>query len=190
MALIGRLLKGRRAGGERLAWEAPNFACARTLSLTSPAFADGEPIPVAYASKRAGGRDQSPALAWSQVPSGTEQLLLVIEDPDVPMRVPFIHCVALIEPSVTSLPDGALNAHNPAPGVRLLRSTMGRGYLGPAPIKSHGPHRYVFQLFALAKPVPLPSNATTLESAKPRQVLAAVADVLARGRLDGLYERP
>jgi hypothetical protein len=28
---------------------------------------------------------------------------------------------------------------------------MGRGYLGQAPIRGHGPHRYVFELFALAK---------------------------------------
>jgi len=190
MALISRLLRSRRAGGGGLAWDAPHFASANALRLTSPAFADGEPIPVVHASKRAGGRDQSPSLAWSHVPSGTEQLLLVIEDPDAPTRLPFVHCLALIEPSLAGLPDGALNADTPSPGVRLLRSTLGRGYLGPAPIKGHGPHRYVFQLFALATPVPLPCSVTTLESAKPRQVLAAAADVLARGRLDGLYERP
>ncbi len=190
MALIGRLLKNRRAGGKHLAWGAPNLACTNTLRLTSPAFEDGEPIPAAHASKRAGGGDQSPALAWSQVPSSTDQLLLVIEDPDAPTRVPFVHCVALIEPSITDLPERALSADTPTPGVRLLRSGMGRGYLGPAPIRGHGPHRYVFQLFALAKPVPPPSNGTALESAKPRQVLATATDVLARGRLDGLYERP
>lgn len=190
MALIGRLLKNRHAGDEDLAWSAPNLACANTLTLTSPAFEDGQAIPATHASKRVGGRDLSPALAWSEVPSGTEQLLLVIEDPDAPTRLPFIHCVALIEPSINGLAEGALDADAPARGVRLLRSGMGRGYLGPAPIKGHGPHRYVFQLFALAKPVLPPSNGTALESAKPRQVLATATDVLARGRLDGRYERP
>jgi Raf kinase inhibitor-like YbhB/YbcL family protein len=190
LTLIGRLLKSRRSGQTLLAWNAPNLASGNALLLTSPAFEDSQTIPVAHASKRAGGRNQSPALDWSGVPSGTEQLLLVIEDSDVPMREPFIHCVALIDRSMSGLPEGALNADTPAPGVQLLRSGTGRGYLGPAPIKGHGPHRYAFQLFALAKPLPPPSSSTTLESAKPRQVLATVADVLARGRLDGLYERP
>ncbi len=121
MALIGRLLKNRHAGDEHLAWDAPNLACANTLTLTSPAFEDGQPIPATHASKRVGGRDLSPALAWSGVPSGTEQLLLVIEDPDAPTRAPFIHCVALIEPSISGLAERALNAATPACGVWLLR---------------------------------------------------------------------
>jgi phosphatidylethanolamine-binding protein (PEBP) family uncharacterized protein len=75
---------------------------------------------------------------------------------------------------------GALDGENPAGGVRILRSGMGRGYRGPAPIKGHGPHRYVFQVFALAKPI----TAGSLDSARPRDVLAA-----AGGRLDGFYER-
>lgn len=73
--------------------------------------------------------------------------------------------------------------------MRVLRSGMGSGYLGPAPTKRHGPHRYVFQIFALAKPVTTGSSGTVLGSGRPRNVLAAAGDVLARGRLDGFYER-
>jgi hypothetical protein len=47
----------------------------------------------------------------------------------------------------------------------------------------------VFQLFALAKLVTAGRNGAALDSAKPRDVLATAADVLARGRLDGSYER-
>jgi phosphatidylethanolamine-binding protein (PEBP) family uncharacterized protein len=116
-------------------------------------------------------------------------LLLVVEDPDAPTSLPFVHCVALLDPSVTSLAQGALDAKNPSGGVRMLRSGMGRGYLGPAPIKGHGPHRYAFQLFALAKPVTAALDGAALDSAKPCDVLAAAGDVLARDRLDGFYER-
>ena len=50
----------------------------------------------------------------------------------------------------------------------MLRSGLGRGYLGPEPIKGHGPHRY----------------------ARPKAVLAAITGPsLARGRPDGLHER-
>jgi phosphatidylethanolamine-binding protein (PEBP) family uncharacterized protein len=74
--------------------------------------------------------------------------------------------------------------------VRLLRSGLGRGYVGPAPIKDHGPHCYVFQLFAYATPVTSVNGGGPLEKAKPTAVLAAVpGPVPARGRLDGLHTR-
>jgi hypothetical protein len=77
----------------------------------------------------------------------------------------------------------------PSAGVRLLRSSAGDGYLGPAPPRSHGPHRYVFQLFALATPLTAGPGGAALDSARPREVLAGARDVLARGRLDGFYRR-
>jgi phosphatidylethanolamine-binding protein (PEBP) family uncharacterized protein len=67
---------------------------------------------------------------------------------------------------------------------------MGRGYLGPEPIKGHGPHRYVLQLFALPTAITSAADGATLDTAKPGAVIAAVSGpVLARGRLDGLYTR-
>jgi hypothetical protein len=183
MAVMGKLLKNRRAGQDGLAWNAPNLAGADTLALASPDFANEDTIPTMHAGKRIGGTDLSPALTWAPAPAGTAQLLLVVEDPDAPTGLPFVHCVALLDPSVTSLDHGALSADSGIDGVRTLRSGMGRGYLGPAPIKGHGPHRYVFQLFALARPITAP------EDAKPRDVLASAGEVLARGRYDGFYER-
>jgi phosphatidylethanolamine-binding protein (PEBP) family uncharacterized protein len=105
------------------------------------------------------------------------------------MPRPFVHCVALIEPQVRELPSGALAARSPAAGVRVLRSGMGRGYLGPEPIKGHGPHRYTFQLFALATAAAAGGGAAA-EQARPRALLSAVSGpVLAKGRLTGVYER-
>ncbi|GDY31997.1 YbhB/YbcL family Raf kinase inhibitor-like protein [Gandjariella thermophila] len=190
MALLGKLLRNRRAGQAGLAWNSPNLASENTLTLSSPDFEHEATIPTVHAGKRAGGKDLSPALTWSPPPADTAQLLLVIEDPDAPTPVPFNHGVALLDASVTSLAQGALDARNPASGVRVLRSGGGRGYLGPAPIKGHGPHRYVFQLFALARPLTAGPSDAALDSAKPRDVVAAAGDVLARGRLDGFYERP
>ncbi|HEV2372168.1 MAG TPA: YbhB/YbcL family Raf kinase inhibitor-like protein [Streptosporangiaceae bacterium] len=188
MGVLGTLLKNRRAGEANLAWHLPNLAGPETLALTSEAFGDGEAIPAQYAGKRVGGRNLSPQLAWSSPPEGTAQLLLVVEDADAPTSRPFVHCVALIDPSVRELPTGALAAKDPAPGVRVLRSGMGRGYLGPEPIKGHGPHHYTFQLFALAAPVT--PEGTPADQAKPRSVLSSVSGrILARARLTGVYER-
>jgi Raf kinase inhibitor-like YbhB/YbcL family protein len=178
----------RRSGQAGLAWNAPNLAGEQTLVLTSPDFAHEGTIPAVHASTRAGGEDLSPSLTWSPAPREAAQLLLVVEDPDAPTPTPFVHCVALLDPSVIRLAHGALGVARLADGVRVLRSGVGSGYFGPAPPRSHGPHLYVFQLFALAAPL-TEGSPGALESARPRDVLAAAGDVLARGRLDGFYQR-
>jgi phosphatidylethanolamine-binding protein (PEBP) family uncharacterized protein len=114
VGVVGTLLKNRRAGEAKLAWNLPNLSAPETLVLTSDAFADGEAIPAEHAGKRAGGKNLSPQLSWNAPPAGTAELLLVVEDTDVPMPRPFVHCVALIEPRVRELPTGGLAARNPA----------------------------------------------------------------------------
>ncbi|MET9220797.1 YbhB/YbcL family Raf kinase inhibitor-like protein [Streptomyces sp. NPDC088197] len=192
MPLLGRLLSNRKSGDAHAAWHLPNLQGPDLLTLTSEDFTDGGPLPLEQCAKNVGGADLSPRLAWTPLPDGTAQLLLSVEDIDVPMSKPAVHCLALIDPATAGrLDTGALSARQPAPGVRVLRSTIGRGYHGPAPIKGHGPHRYVFQLFALAAPVTDGAPTTKdLTRARPRTVLPAVASpVLARGRLTGVYER-
>ncbi|MFI6595385.1 YbhB/YbcL family Raf kinase inhibitor-like protein [Nonomuraea sp. NPDC050536] len=188
MTTSGESPKRRRAGQAGLAWNSLNLAGEQTLALSSPDFENEGTIPAVHASTRVGGKDLSPALTWSPAPQEAAQLLLVVEDPDAPTPMPFVHCVALLDPSLTGLAHGALDAATDSDGVRVLRSGIGSGYFGPAPPKSHGPHLYVFQLFALATPLTAASSGA-LESAKPREVLAAAGNVLARGRLDGFYQR-
>ncbi|MFI1916153.1 YbhB/YbcL family Raf kinase inhibitor-like protein [Nocardia sp. NPDC020380] len=187
MALLGKVLRNRRAGETQMAWNLPDLAAADDIEVTSADFTHETTLALIHAGKRAGGRDESPALAWSTPPAGTAQLLLVVEDPDAPTAQPFVHCVALLDPAVTELPRGALRAEAAPAGVRLLRSGWGREYMGPSPVKGHGPHRYAFQLFALTTPI-TEVGGKSPEEAKPRDVLAA-ARAHARGRIDGFYER-
>jgi phosphatidylethanolamine-binding protein (PEBP) family uncharacterized protein len=189
VTLLGRLLHNRRAGDAHTAWNLPNLQAQGPkspdlLTVTSQHFADGATMALEQCAKAIGGADLSPQITWSALPPGTAQLLLVVEDIDVPLSKPGVHCLALIDPAVGQLEPGALNARQPGTGVQLMRSTVGRGYHGPAPIKGHGPHHYVFELFALATLVaPQPR-------ARPRVFLPAVtASVLGRGRLTGVYER-
>lgn len=193
MALIGKLLMNRRAGETDLAWNEVVLTGPETLRLSSPAFADGGPIPAEHTGRRIGGRNISPALTWSDLPADTAQLLLIIEDVDAPASKPFVHCVALISPdlAVDGLPAGALSRDTLGPGVTLLRAQLGSGYRGPEPIKGHGPHRYVFQLFALGTPLPGSVEGLPLGRIPPRRIppLVASGSLLARGRLTGTYER-
>ncbi|MFD8418072.1 YbhB/YbcL family Raf kinase inhibitor-like protein [Streptomyces sp. NPDC059466] len=190
MSLLGRLLKNRRAGETHAAWNLPNLQGPEQLTLTSRHFSHDGLLPLEHCAKHIGGGDVSPHLAWTALPPGTAQLLLVVEDIDVPMAKPAVHCVALIDPSAGHLEPGALATRRPGPGVRVLRSTIGRGYHGPAPVKGHGPHRYVFQLFALSAPVDGAPDTTPVDRARPRALLPTLtAPVLDRARLTGVFER-
>jgi hypothetical protein len=90
MGVAGTLLKNRRSGQTRLAWNLPGLSGPQTLEVRTEAFGDGEAIPAEYAGKRAAGRNLSPPLAWTAPPPGTAELLPVMEDVDVPMRSPFV----------------------------------------------------------------------------------------------------
>jgi len=184
--LIGRLLRNVRAGEQKLLWHHPAIRTAPdTFVLSSPAFHHGGIMPAPSIARRIGGEDQSPALAWSGVPHNAVELVLVMEDPDAPLRVPSVHLLAAgISPHVSDIAAGALS--NPlTPGICFGKWVTGTAvYRGPMPPPSHGPHRYVFQLFAL-------SQATGLKAGFDKQMLirAMGGKLLARGTLTGVFER-
>jgi Raf kinase inhibitor-like YbhB/YbcL family protein len=188
LEVIGKVLNPLRAGKDELILSASKFASVpSTIQLTSSAFLDGGRIPALY-TVEAG--DISPPLAWSNVPADAQELVLIIEDYDVPFPHPLMHLLLYsIAPSTTGLAENALpNRHNDAqkPGLLLGRNSMHhQRYDGPAPIPGHGPHHYVFELFALAESIlfdEVPNRSTFLDAIKDKTVLAT-------GLLTGTYER-
>lgn len=182
---LGKALRGVRAGRDKVAANAGAFAAVpATLSLTSPAFADFGQIPPRYT---ADGEKLSPPLAWDGLPSGTAGLVLIVEDPDAPSPTPLVHALAWdLDPSSAGLAEGELKGPGgDGAGHDLGRNAYLQGqYLPPDPPTGHGPHGYVFQLFALDRPLDLKGTPTRT------QVLEAMAGhVLAKGMLIGCYER-
>ena len=114
--------------------------------------------------------------------------MLVIEDADSPTPAPIVHALVLDLPAGDgTLAEGVL----PSPGAekagpyRLGHNTFFKSaYLPPDPPPGGGAHRYVFQVYALAKP-------TGLEEGAGRGAVkdALGAGVLAKGKLIGTYER-
>jgi Raf kinase inhibitor-like YbhB/YbcL family protein len=154
-----------------------------SMSLTSDSFPAGGTMPLRFAGKGVGD-NFSPALRWSSPPAGTQELVLVMQDPDVPLRHPWVHLIAYgISASTAFIGEGELAQRNTQ--FRFGRNTFaGGGYAGPRALPGHGPHHYVFQMFALNR---------TLGFAKPpslKELLHAMDGmVLARGRLDGVFEQ-
>jgi Raf kinase inhibitor-like YbhB/YbcL family protein len=138
-------------------------------------------MPLSSAGKGVGD-NISPQLRWDGLPPQTRQVVLIIDDVDVPLPRPLLHTIAVIEPTLDGVAAGALRPGTA--GIRFIRADLGhRGYAGPRPIPGHGKHRYRFHVFAIDE-----SIADNLTTAKA--VLAAMGGhVLARGTLTGTYER-
>lgn len=177
LALLGHALSGRRADEGRSLVHAPGLQTSGALTLSSPDFADGAPMPT---ETTAYGANQSPALTWADLPAGTAELVLVMEDIDVPVRTPVVHTVALLPATLTGIARGGLADAS----VRFLAVMMGRtGYQGPRPIPGHGPHRYRFHLYALDAPLP-----ASVQRARDLPD-AAAGHVLAVGTVTGTYAK-
>jgi Raf kinase inhibitor-like YbhB/YbcL family protein len=147
---------------------------ALALSLTSPAFDAGSPIPQRYTCD---GVDRSPPLRWSQVPRRARGLALEVDDPDAPGGV-FTHWLVWNLPvTKTRIPSGVAWRFQG-------RNSFGRvGYSGPCP-PAGSKHHYVFTLFAVDRKLSLARGA-----AKPAFRRALGGHVVARARLVGTYQR-
>jgi Raf kinase inhibitor-like YbhB/YbcL family protein len=181
---LGRALRNRRAGHDKLVWARPELEAPESFSLTSPAFGHEAPIPERHRG-RLFGANISPALAWTPPPAGTVELLLIAQDPDVPTSKPATHALtAGIDPALPGIPENGLVQPSPVAGLRHGKGPLGRlGWAGPMPVPSHGPHSYVFQLYALDYRPALPAKFTLADA-----VHAMAGHVIARARLDGTYE--
>ena len=131
------------------------------LTITSPAFADGAPIPVQYSCK---GANLAPPLAWS-APSPAA---LVVDDPDAPGGA-YIHWIVTgIPPGPGSTPDGQI----PGGGKVLPNSKGQASYTGPCPPGGSGVHHYRFTLYQLPNDYKLPAH---LAGAQAAQTIAGAS---------------
>jgi phosphatidylethanolamine-binding protein (PEBP) family uncharacterized protein len=180
--MIGKLLRHFPVAGEhRSPFAGSGFTAPNGIAVTSAEFDEGGPMPTISAGKGVGA-DKSPQLSWSGTPPQTQQLVLIIDDIDVPLPRPLLHTVAVIEPGVRRVDAG--NLAPGTDGLRFIPGSLGhRGYAGPRPIPGHGPHRYRFLVFALDEPV-----AESVTKAKAL-VKRMAGHVLARGVLTGTYAR-
>lgn len=145
---------------------APNAPAGGPLTISSPAFADGAPIPVQYTCKGAG---VAPPLVWS-APLGAA---LVVDDPDAPAGL-YVHWVVTgIAPGAGSTDEGQTPA-----GATTLPNTAGQtAYQGPCPPAGTGTHRYRFTLYQLPNDYQLPGGLAGVQAA---QAIAGAATAQAQ----------
>jgi Raf kinase inhibitor-like YbhB/YbcL family protein len=149
-------------------------AVAAALVVTSPAFHNGGAIPTRYTCD---GKDVSPPLRWSHVPTRARTLALRLDDPDAPGGT-FTHWTIWNLSATTS--GIAAGAKWSFQGT----NSFGRvGYGGPCPPPGSR-HHYVFRLYALD------TRLTIRRGARSTQLAAGLrGHVVGTARLVGLFRR-
>lgn len=151
MKWFGQLLSPLRPGVDALTSSKLGRTAAVGIGVTSPVFKESEAIPQLFTID---GDGRFPGIAWSGLPGETKEVVLLVEDADIPFVVPVTHLIVhSIDPALTEIETGAVKpymARASEAGWACGRNFLGAaGWTPPAPPPGHGPHRYAFQVFAL-----------------------------------------
>jgi Raf kinase inhibitor-like YbhB/YbcL family protein len=177
---LGRALRNVRAGHAKLAVARlgdENKIGKGGFKLTSAAFADGGMLDPSFTADEEDS--VAPPLEWTAPPAGTQELVLIVEDPDAPAPEPFCHWL------VWGLPGQKGQILEGETPPRVGKNSFGNSeWLLPDPPTGHDSHDYVFQLFALDLPL------TLMPGARREELLEAIdGHVLAVALLTGTYKR-
>jgi Raf kinase inhibitor-like YbhB/YbcL family protein len=181
---IGESLHHQRAGIEHTVFHRLGRPAMPHIDVQSAAFSQGGSIPIEYT---ADGVGYSPPLRWRGVPFTTASIVLIVEDADSPTPQPLVHAIVVnMGVDDAELEEGAINSPgHEGFGLQVGRNSfLKQSWLPPDPPPGHGPHRYVFQIFALHTGEPF-------SQIPGRQELfdAVAARAVAGGYLIGKYGR-
>jgi len=147
------------------------------LTLSSSSFQNSEAIPSQYTCD---GKNINPPLSISGVPSGTQSLVLIMDDPDAvkPAGHVWDHWVVFnIQPTINNIQEGEEPEGTPG-----ITSSGVLKYGGPCP--PDGEHLYFFKLYALDSMLELDEGVTK------KDVEDAMQDhVIEETQLTGTYIR-
>jgi Raf kinase inhibitor-like YbhB/YbcL family protein len=175
-ATAALLIAAPALAGGLVSIQRPETQTSGKLTVGSPSFKAGGPIPVKYTPF---GQDVSPALNWSVAPAAKSYAILV-DDPDAPEPQPFSHwAVWNIPANMTMVPEGS------KAGVQGTNGHGKIGYIGPHPPAADPPHHYHFQVLALDRILSTPAGAD-----RGAVLAAAKGHVVAKGEVLGTFQAP
>lgn len=148
------------------------------MQLTSPSFEHEGTIPRKYTCE---GENVVPPLKIRGVPEDAVSLVLIMDDPDVPLALRedgmWDHWIVYdIPPATTEIREG-----EEPEGTHGLGTADNLDYFGPCPPDTE--HRYYFKLYALDTRLDLPERAS-----KQQVEQAMQGHVLDQTELMGRYE--
>jgi Raf kinase inhibitor-like YbhB/YbcL family protein len=165
------------------------------MTLSIPGFPDGGHIPVKFSQAAPGvapGEGMSPAMSWTNVPSGTQSFFLHMHDLDVVRNKTTddqAHWLVWnIPASVTGLPEGVPKGSQLQDGSYQISAT-GPMYRGPGAAASGPIHHYVFELYALDTKLDVKPSGDAFET-RSNVVKAIQGHILGKAVYGGLFRRP
>jgi Raf kinase inhibitor-like YbhB/YbcL family protein len=153
------------------------------FKMTS-AYYDEDWMPVQYTCGTADGA--SPAVQWTDPPSGTISFALIFHDMDVAPgngAMDVTHWIPWnIAASATRLPAGVQPDSSPD-GIQQGKNVRGvNGYQPPCPPVGVRPHHYIFELYALDTKLDLPAGSSRADLLK-----ALDGHVIGKASLVGIF---
>jgi Raf kinase inhibitor-like YbhB/YbcL family protein len=146
----------------------------KTIHFYTPAFSDGEKIPVKYTCY---GNNTIPTLKWNNTPSNTKSFVIIVYDPDAPKKN-FIHWIVYNIPSnITEI--SAKNLNSSLQGLNDFNKVE---WAGPCPPKGSS-HRYIFRIYALDIMLNLSGKVTVNDVLNKMK-----GHIIAYGEFMGIYE--
>jgi Raf kinase inhibitor-like YbhB/YbcL family protein len=159
------------------------------MTLTTPAFPDGDPIPARYTQA---GEQISPKLDWTNTPPGTQSFLLHMHDPDVARNKTTdtqVHWLVWNIPgTATGLPEGVPKGADLPDGSHQT-SASGPVYRGPGAPANGPPHHYTFEIYALDTKLDITPGADAFET-RAAVMKAVQGHILGKAVYVGLFRRP
>jgi Raf kinase inhibitor-like YbhB/YbcL family protein len=177
---------GGRAGGG---------AAGPAMTLTVHGFPDGGEIPIKFTQAAPGaepGTGTSPAITWTNTPTGTQSFVLNMRDLDVARNRTTedqAHWVVWNIPATsTGLPEGVPRGAQLADGSYQI-SVTGQVYRGPGAAATGPRHHYMFEIYALDTKIDVQPTADAFET-RAKVMAAMQGHVLGKAVYGGLFRRP
>jgi hypothetical protein len=159
------------------------------MVLTSTAFPDGGIIPDQFTQA---GAQISPALAWTNAPSGTASFVVLVHDPDGSTNRTTedgLHWLVWNIPASTSSLSEGMKAGAELPDGTRQTSFGGALYRGPG-ARATGPrHHYTFDIFALDVKLDVPPEGD-FSVTRANVTKAMQGHILGKAVTMGLFRRP
>lgn len=140
----------------------------QSIKVFSSAFESNDTIPKKYTCN---GENINPPLEFKGIPEEARSLVLILDDPDAPMKT-FTHWIVWNIGPVAKIDEDSV------PGIEGMNDFRKIGYGGPCP--PSGTHRYFFRIYALDKELELKEGASRKELENEM-----IGHIIAEGELMG-----
>jgi Raf kinase inhibitor-like YbhB/YbcL family protein len=138
------------------------------FKLTTGAYADGDWIPAQYACGTPDGT--SPAVQWSDPPSGTASFAIIFHDTDAAPGKgvqDVTHWILWNIPATAVQLAAGMQPDTSPDGIAQGKNIRGvNGYQPPCPPAGARPHHYIFELYALDTKLELPAGSSRADLLK------------------------